>query len=127
MEKKKIFYFGNPYIKEDSLAIKVVDKIKRDFKEIEFVYVKDTFQLMDIDFTNSLLIDVSSSGKKVELIDSSKVVSTERTTTHDFDIGFYLKLTGKTAKIIVIPKNYDIDKACNEVKTLITQFHPNLH
>ena len=55
----KIFYFGNPYIEEDSLAIKVVEEIKMDFKDVDFVYIKDTFQLMDIDFSNSLIIDVA--------------------------------------------------------------------
>ncbi|MBS3088454.1 hypothetical protein J4402_01605 [Candidatus Pacearchaeota archaeon] len=116
---KKVLYFGNPYIKEDSLAIKVAEKLKKEFLGIEFLYVQDTFQLIDMDLSNSILLDVVQSIKDVSLINQDNIISSRISTTHDFDLGFFLKLTNKKVKIIGIPQFYDEEKAVDKVKAIL--------
>jgi Ni,Fe-hydrogenase maturation factor len=118
----KIFYFGNPFIKEDSLAVKVAEKLKPIFKNVEFEYIKDTFQLLDTNFKDSLMIDVFDNIKEVSIISSNNIKSRGLSSTHDFDLGFFLKLTNQKANIIGIPKSYDETKALEEVKKIIIDF-----
>lgn len=119
MFPKTIYYFGNPYIAEDNLAIKVAKSIEKYFPKIEFKHISSTFDLIDLDLSDSLLLDVADI-PKVALIDSSKALPGGFSSAHDFDIGFVLTITQKPTKIIAIPKNYDRDKAIEEVREIIS-------
>jgi Ni,Fe-hydrogenase maturation factor len=126
MDKKiKVFYFGNPHIDEDSLAIRVAEKLKKTLPDIEFINIKDTFELMDIDLTSSIILDVVHSLKEVSLLRSDDIKSSGASTTHDFDLGFFLKLTNQKAKIIGLPQQYDENRAAEKVRELITTSHPS--
>ncbi len=116
---KKVFYFGNPYIEEDNLAIRVAEKLKKEFPEINFLHIQDTFQLIDMDLSGSILLDVVQSIKDVCLISQNDITSSRISTTHDFDLGFFLKLTDKKVKIIGIPQFYDEEKAVNKIKSIL--------
>ena len=123
MKIKRIYYFGNKYVKDDSLAINVAEKLMTEMKKIEFVYVKDTFQLIDLDLKDALILDVADSITKVTLMSSDNVKSRGISTTHDFDLGFFLKLNDKKADIVAIPVNYGKEKAVTEAKSIILSLH----
>jgi Ni,Fe-hydrogenase maturation factor len=118
----KIIYFGNPYIKEDSLAIKVVEKLKISLPNFEFLYIKDTFQLLDLEYKDCLLLDVAENIDQVKIVDVDKIKTRTLSSLHDFDLGFFLNLSAIKVKIIVIPLNYNLDKSVNEVEELLNIF-----
>jgi len=122
----KILVFGNPYLKEDNLAVKVGKRLK--LKGFEIVYCSNPDDLLNHNLKNSFILDVAKGIKKVTLFDDidsfefSSIFS-----LHDFDLGYFLKLlkeAGKLEKvsIIGIPINYGEEKAVNEVKHLIRGF-----
>jgi Ni,Fe-hydrogenase maturation factor len=123
---KKILVFGNPYLKDDSLAVKVGKKLK--LKGFEVVYCSKPDDLLNHNLNNSIILDVAKGIEQVTLFDDidsfefSSIFS-----LHDFDPGYFLKLlkeAGKLEKvnIIGIPVNYDEEEAVDEVKHLIRGF-----
>lgn len=119
----KVYYFGNSFLKEDSLAIKVCNKLKKHFQNInsnlEFQQIKDTFQLIDLDFKNSVIIDVAEGLKEISWLSQKNLVQGTISSLHDFDLSFFLKLTKKKVKILGIPKDYNEKKALKEVKDIL--------
>ncbi|PLW80110.1 hypothetical protein C0585_04310 [Candidatus Woesearchaeota archaeon] len=120
---QKIFCFGNPYIKEDSLAIELADELK--IKGFEFVKAYSPDFLMD--YSGDLFIlDVAKGISKVEVVeDTSFLSSNEMLSLHDFDLQFFLKLLDELGnlgkvKIFAIPLDYDKEKAKFELKKLIS-------
>ncbi|MEM4330865.1 MAG: hypothetical protein QW273_02555 [Candidatus Pacearchaeota archaeon] len=120
MKIREIYYFGNEYIKEDSLAVSVCKKLEKDFKNIKFVHIKNVFELLEKNLDNVLLVDVSKSVKKIELVDSKGVLPGGKLTPHDFDLGSFLSITNKKTKILLIPFNYSKEKACFEITKFLS-------
>ena len=118
MKIEKVLYFGNPYIQEDNLVIKIIEKLDK-IPNIKFFYVKNVFQLVDMDFKNTVILDVADNIKKTILLGTKDIKKIKRTTAHDFDLGFFLRLTKQKVKIIAIPKEYDENKAIEEVTKLL--------
>ncbi|HJX05807.1 MAG TPA: hypothetical protein VJ461_03790 [Candidatus Nanoarchaeia archaeon] len=122
---KKIFVFGNPYLKEDSLAVKVAKQLSS--KEFEVILCSNPDDLLNHELDNSIILDVAKGIEKVELFDD--IDSLEFSvifSAHDFDLGFFLKLmkeTGKLEKINIIgvPQGYDENRAANEMHKLINK------
>jgi hypothetical protein len=125
MSQKIIYYFGNPYLEEDNLAVKVVESLKAEFKQIKFIHIESTFQLLDLNLDDSLLFDVADVPKPM-LINSKSIIPPKMSTTHDFDLGFFLKLENKSAKIFVIPKNYPLNSAIIETRKFLQSHQTNL-
>jgi Ni,Fe-hydrogenase maturation factor len=121
--------FGNPYLKEDNLAVSVGKELKKsNLKGFEVVHCSKPDELLNYDLNNSVILDVAKGIEQVEAFDDidglefSVIFS-----LHDFDMSYFLKLlkeTGKLKKvnIIGIPQGYDADKAVSEVKALIKGF-----
>lgn len=116
--KTKILYFGNPYLKEDNLAVLVCRKLKKELN-IDFEEVKDTFQLIGKNQDNSIIIDVVQGIKKVQIIDSETLQRGNITSLHDFDLSFFLSLLKLKPRILGIPQNYNEEKAIEETRCLI--------
>jgi Ni,Fe-hydrogenase maturation factor len=120
---KKVLYFGNPHIQEDSLAIKVCEELEKylKFQEIRFEKIENTFQLIEHDLKDVTIVDVVKGLKKVQEIKVSNLKQDNISSLHDFDLGFFLKLLAqnKNIKIIGIPLNYNFDKAVQEVRELV--------
>jgi hypothetical protein len=119
MSISKIYYFGNPYLEQDNLAVKVSQAIKNEFPDVQFIHITNTFQLLDLNLDNSLLFDVAEVPKPM-FISTDKVIPPSLTTTHDFDLGFFLKLIEKKADLFVIPKNYDFNLALKETRVALS-------
>src|SRR4030042_2482993 len=113
---KKIFVFGNPYLKEDSLAVKVAKQLSS--KEFEVILCSNPDDLLNHELDNSIILDVAKGIEKVELFDD--IDSLEFSvifSAHDFDLGFFLKLmkeTGKLEKINIIGRSEErrVGKEC---------------
>lgn len=115
----EVLYFGNRYVNEDNLAIKVAEKLRDEFLNVNFRHVENTFQLIDMNFNDKIILDVVKGFYEAKIINSEDIKSGSLTTTHDFDLGFFLRLSGKNARIIGIPMGYDFEKAVSEVRLFL--------
>ena len=116
--------FGNPDLAMDSLPIKLVKVLKKDFPSITF-RVEDPNEL-DLPIQKHwMLLDTVKDLAQVQLLalsDISKNVM--RVTAHDFDLATHLLLAKKIRKnlevqIIGVPMHYDQEKALKEVRSIL--------
>jgi Ni,Fe-hydrogenase maturation factor len=94
---KTIYVFGNPLVKEDSLPLKLIGKLRKEFPSLEF---KEFDTVEDLTERELSIIDTVKGIKKVELIeDIDKIVTDKIYSMHDFDLGYNLKLLKKMKMI----------------------------
>jgi hypothetical protein len=93
-----IFYvFGNPLVEEDSLPLRLIEKLRREFPSLEFREFDTTEDLTGRDLN---IIDTVKGIKKVMVIgDIDKISISKVYSMHDFDLGQNLKLMKKTGMI----------------------------
>ncbi|MDP2973784.1 MAG: hypothetical protein Q8N60_01920 [Candidatus Diapherotrites archaeon] len=126
--KKVIFVAGNPLIEQDSLALRVAEKLKGKIRGIEFKPIESLDALQEKEKQNLCLMDVAVGIKKVQLIESvEKLFTKQPVSSHDFDLAMQLKILQKLGKlgkvkIIAVPTDYSLRKAAGEVETLIKTF-----
>ncbi len=117
----KFLVFGNPLVKEDSIALQVAQKLRGKF---EFRII-DAAEDMEQEGKNLVILDAAEGIEKVTLLDGIGMLETGKIySMHDFDIALMLKLLKKigkmeSVKIIAIPKNYGLEKAADEAETLL--------
>ena len=120
---KNILVFGNPYLKEDSLAVKIGKKLH--LKGFKVVHCSKPDDLLNHDINQSVILDVAKGIEEVTLFnDIDSLEFSVIFSLHDFDLGYFLKLmkeTGKLGKtnIIGIPLEYDEKRAIGEIKSII--------
>jgi len=121
---KKILIFGNILVNEDSLPLKLLPKLKKEFPEIEFKEF-DSVEDLQVEGKNLLIIDSVQGIKKVQLISDINSIVTEKIySLHDFDLGQSLKLLKKMkmiddVKIFGVPMKIKRQEAFNQLKNLI--------
>ncbi len=115
----KILYFGNKFLEQDNLAVKICERLKQEMQNIEFKEIKNTFQLIDEDLEDFILIDVVQDLKDVKWINVDDLKVDKISTIHDFDLGFFLKLKNKDVKILGIPQDGCFDRILNGVRKII--------
>lgn len=123
---KKILVFGNPYLEEDNLAVKVSKRLS--LKESTIIHCTRPDDLLNHDLKNAVILDVAKGIDEITVFDD--IDSLEFSvifSLHDFDLSFFLKLLKETGKlervrIIGIPHDYDEEKAVQEVKELVKGF-----
>lgn len=121
-----ILCFGNPYLKEDNLAVQVADIIIAEkvpgIEIVKCISPDEILSYLDRDF---VILDVVKDAKEVMLIDDiDRLKSGSIVSLHDFDLGFFLKLMKETGKIdkvriIGIPQQGDIKDIKKDVITLL--------
>ena len=111
---KIIYVFGNPLVKEDSLPLKLVEKLRKEFPSLEF---KEFDTVEDLKLGKELnIIDTVKGIKKVELIeDVDKIITDKIYSIHDFDLGYNLKLW-KKMKMIDKVRIFGVPMKTNEKK-----------
>jgi len=121
-----LLVFGNPYLKEDNLAILVADSILKDrIKDIEIVKCISPDEVMNYTGKDFVILDVVSGIKDVMIIDDiDKLKSDSPVSMHDFDLGFFLKLMKETdhlksVKIIGIPQKGNMKEIKEKVLVLL--------
>ena len=119
----KIYVLGNPLVKEDSLPIKLIPKLKKELPNHEIIEIDPSE-----DFPKQkelVIIDTVINAKKINIItDINRIQLGSIVSLHDFDLGYNLKLMKKfklieKVKIIGIPPSYDEEKAIAEIKKII--------
>ncbi|MCM2325979.1 MAG: hypothetical protein NDI94_05950 [Candidatus Woesearchaeota archaeon] len=124
-----IHYLGNEFIKEDSLAIELAEKMKARYKDVVFKKIETFDDLMSVK-DKYYFMDVCEGISSARLINDIAVFENIRSiTSHDLDFGFFLKLNDKLGEvnkinIICLPKKtYDgIEKDIdNMIKILVKQ------
>jgi len=124
MNKRIIYIVGNHLVFEDNLPIRIVERLKERFKDIEFLFL-DTVE--EIEEYNPEIIDTVLEIDKVILIDNiDMLISSKTCTTHDFDLAMQLKLLKRvnkigSIKIYGVPVRYDEEKAISELSYLINE------
>jgi hypothetical protein len=119
---KTIYIFGNPLVKEDSLPLKLIDKLREEFPSLIF---KEFDTVEDLEGREFNIIDTVKGIKKVELIeDIDKIITDKIYSMHDFDLGYNLKLWKKMkmidkVRVFGIPMDTKEKKAFEQLKEII--------
>ncbi len=123
----KVLVFGNPLVPEDSLALKVAEKLAGKF---EFK-ILDAVEDIESEGRNLVILDVAEGIGKATLLESLDALQTNPVySMHDFDISLTLKLLKKigkldSVKIVAIPKNYGLEKAAKEAEVILRSILPS--
>lgn len=126
---RTIYVFGNPLVREDSLPLRLIDKLRKEFPSLEF---KEFDTVEDLELDKELnIIDTVKGIKKVELIeDTDKIITEKIYSMHDFDLGYNLKLLKKMkmidkVRIFGIPAKINEKEAFKSLKKLIKNWIKN--
>lgn len=121
----KVSVFGNLLVKEDSLPLRILPKLKKRFPDIEFV-VEDPTESLNPPQGEWWILDSAEGIKKITVLsDLSKVQFTNRVSVHDYDLSFDLKLLQKLGKlqrvkIIAVPMKMNQVEAIQRVSEIIS-------
>jgi len=112
MPKIKVLVFGNPILRDDNLALKLIPRLREKFPKIEFKEF-DSTENLKAEGKNLKIIDVAEGINKVEVIaDIDKLETARLCSLHDFDLAYNLKLLKKinlidSVEIICVPLGMD--------------------
>ncbi|MFH1063750.1 MAG: hydrogenase maturation peptidase HycI [Candidatus Woesearchaeota archaeon] len=119
--------FGNPYLKEDNLALEIADAIIADkIKGIEVVKCVSPEEVLHYTDKEFYILDVVKDLHEVRVFDDiNKINARNIVSMHDFDLGFFLKLMKETGQIdkvniIGVPQEGDIKVLKDEVIKVIS-------
>ncbi|MDZ7587625.1 MAG: hypothetical protein U0946_07775 [Patescibacteria group bacterium] len=94
----KISVFGNPDLKEDNAAIKLIPSLRKKYPEAEIKVEDPTEGLKPVD--DWIIVDVCQGiDKLTEFEDIDKFESLRRVSVHDYEVSMELKLLKKLGKI----------------------------
>lgn len=125
----KIYVLGNPLLEEDSLPLKLLPSLRKEFSDIEFIEIDPTEEFPEEE--HLIIIDTIINTEKVVVLkdkDIDKIEQSAKCSLHDFDLGMQLKLmkklgTLKEVTIIGVPPQIDEGKAVEGIKAILKQ-HP---
>ncbi len=114
-----IYIAGNLLVKEDSLPLKLINKLEKTFPHIDFKELEPTDDMPEE--RNLTIIDTIMGIERVTILtDIDKIITEKAVSLHDFDLGFNLKLMKKmgkleSVKIIGVPPEMDEKEVFKEV------------
>ncbi|NQU78481.1 hypothetical protein HQ545_01805 [Candidatus Woesearchaeota archaeon] len=118
--------FGNPYLEDDNLALKIADDMIDDkIPGIEIVKCVSPEEVLHYTGKDFFILDVVKDLDDVILInDIDKLKANNLVSLHDFDLGFFLKLMKETGKIekvniIGIPQKGSVEDIKKKVINLL--------
>ena len=121
----KLYVFGNELIEEDSQAIKLIPRLKKEFPAIRFCSSDPNENFPPENEKDLIILDTVKGITEARLFDLSdlKEISQSPISPHDYDLLFHLLLLKKRkiidrVKIIGVPLLYDRTKVV-QVKKLI--------
>lgn len=126
-----VYVFGNDDHPTDNAALKAAEKLKNDFKTIEFIFVKPNEDLPFAGAQNVVILDCIEGIEGVTVFNEkqlSLLTLSPRSTVHDFDLGFqlrYLQKIGKLHKVTIVGlplgKSFDYKSLHSTFKKLVAQ------
>ncbi|MBI5465925.1 MAG: hypothetical protein HY974_01395 [Candidatus Kerfeldbacteria bacterium] len=93
-----VFVFGNPDLPFDSLPLRLLPALKREFPNVNFV-VRDPNEDWEVPAELILIDTVEGINKVSVLTDLDEVTTSPHLTLHDFDVGLHLKYLKKLGKL----------------------------
>lgn len=120
-----IFVFGNLLIHEDSVPVRLLPRLKKNYRNITFIHGDPNEDLILTNQEPWLIIDTIQGIKTVTVFhDIDSFCAGGWVSPHDYDLGFHLKLLKKLDKlgkvtIIGIPLNLDSEKAYEKLRVLL--------
>jgi len=119
---KKIFCFGNEFVKQDSLAKEVVDELK--IQGVEFVKCSSVDGLLNEKGDLVILDVVKGINEVITFNDLNRLKNKKICSLHDFDVAFFLKLMKELKQInkiiiIGIPQQGDKEKIKSQLRDLL--------
>lgn len=122
----KVLCFGNEFIGKDKLAKKILPELRKKLPEVEFIPSQDPFEIFSYQKRGEeLLILDKANVPRVTLIDDlEKIKEIKSSTSHDLDLGFFLKLMKNLnrkvkIKIICLPQKGNKEEIVKEVKEIL--------
>lgn len=136
---KYLLCFGNPYLEEDNLALKLADSFLKEklqgekklktveavFKDVEIVKCISPDEILNYIGKDFFILDVVKGIKEVVLIEDIDRLNTGKLVSlHDFDLGFFLKLMKETGrleriKIIGVPQKGKVEESRSKVLSFL--------
>ena len=120
----KIYVFGNPLLKEDSLPIRLLPKLRESFKDVKFIELDPTETIPSEE--HFIILDTIINSNEIRILkDIDKIEFSPNYSLHDFDLGFNLKLMKKLGKIkdvtiVGVPPIMELGLALEELKKVIS-------
>jgi len=105
----KVSVFGNPDLKDDSLVVRLVPKLKKKLPGVKFRVEDPVEGLRPPEDGLWVILDVAKGIKGVRVVnDLDKLIDERRVSLHDYDVGMELKLLKKLGrvknlKIVAVP------------------------
>ncbi len=125
----KILVFGNPLVEQDSLALKLLPKLREKFLSIEFKELDPNENLEEeIEDGKLRILDVVKGIDNVMIInDIDKLQVGKVYSMHDFDLAYNLKLLKKINKlkeveIICLPMFMDKEEAFSQIQLILRKW-----
>lgn len=122
-----IFVFGNPDLQEDSLPLRIIPALQKEFSQMHFITVdpNEEWDIPPASQEHLLIIDTAIGIADVTVFaDLSKFVPAPRVSMHDFDALANLRLLMKLGKInkvtvIAIPMGMQENEATQKTIPII--------
>ena len=119
---KTVLCFGNPDVREDSLALELANELV--LEGYKFVKCTRAELLLEYKNKNIIILDVVKNLKEVKEVSVDSIAAEKLFTTHDFDLGHFLKLMKelkliKNVKIIGMPQFGDKVKIKEDIIKLL--------
>ena len=97
----KIYVFGNPLVKDDSIPLQILPQLKKKFREVEFVITDPNENFPPEGNKDLVILDTVKGIKKPVLLDLDNFEKQTKTpiSPHDYDLLFHLLLLKKMKKI----------------------------
>ena len=120
-----IYVCGNPLLEEDSLPLRLIERLREQIKVIGFIEFDPTEDLPEE--KELIILDTVINADEVVLIeDIDRFVNKKALSLHDFDLGWNLKLAKKVGKIekvkvIAVPQGMEEGEAVKKINSIITE------
>lgn len=121
----KILVFGNPDVRKDSLPVKLIPDLSKEFPQIEFIHLDGIDEIQDYG-KNIIIIDSVGGIKKCVGIRDPELISSKAVSIHGFDLATNLLLLKKAGLIdsffvLCVPMKISKSNAFVQMKKLISK------
>lgn len=127
-----MYIFGNLDVKEDALALTLIDRFKKEFPSLSFIE-QDSNQDFLPEEREVIIIDPAAGIDYVTVIkDVNQLERTPTVSLHDFDLSFTLKLLKKLGRIdsvtiIALPQFGDINEVFTQTTHILHRLVQQTH
>ena len=120
----KIFVFGNPLVEKDSLPLKLIGPLRKEFPDTEFVEYDPNENMEELGSEPIIIDTVIGIDKETMITDIDSIKNPPIYSAHDLDLGTHLKLLKvigmiEGVKILGVPDNISEEKALEQLKEVI--------